>query len=147
IPTSPQAENPRPKSVVGAYIDYKEVELTFPLAMIIKRAWKRIWVTLLNTALSINLLTATVASISLLMLLQQQFENKFTKNIEGVDMVMGAKGSPLQLILSSVYQLDAPTGNINYKEAQTWMKHPFVETAIPLAFGDNYLGCKIVGTT
>lgn len=115
--------------------------------MIIKTAWKNIWFKPLNTALSIILLTASVAIISLLMLLQQQFENKFTKNIEGVDMVMGAKGSPLQLILSSVYQLDAPTGNINYKEAQTWMKHPFVETAIPLAFGDNYLGYKIVGTT
>jgi putative ABC transport system permease protein len=115
--------------------------------MIIKTAWKNIWFKPLNTALSIILLTASVAIISLLMLLQQQFENKFSKNIEGVDMVMGAKGSPLQLILSSVYQLDAPTGNINYKEAQAWMKHPFVETAIPLAFGDNYLGYKIVGTT
>src|SRR5690554_5587917 len=60
---------------------------------------------------------------------------------------MGAQGSPLQLILSAVYQLDAPTGNINYKEAEVWMNHPFVETAIPLAFGDNYLGYKIVGTT
>jgi putative ABC transport system permease protein len=60
---------------------------------------------------------------------------------------MGAQGSPLQLILSSVYHVDAPTGNIDYKEAEVWMKHPFVETAIPLAFGDNYRGFKIVGTT
>ncbi len=115
--------------------------------MITKIAWKNLWFKPLNTILSIILLTSSVAIISLLILLQQQFENKFTKNIEGVDLVMGAQGSPLQLILSSVYQIDAPPGNINYQEAQTWMKHPFVETAIPLAFGDNYMGYKIVGTT
>lgn len=115
--------------------------------MITKIAWKNIWFKPLNTTLSIILLTASVAIISLLILLQQQFENKFSKNIEGVDLVMGAQGSPLQLILSAVYQLDSPTGNINYKEAEVWMNHPFVETAIPLAFGDNYLGYKIVGTT
>jgi len=115
--------------------------------MITKIAWKNIWHKPLNTILSIILLTSSVAIISLLILLQQQFENKFSKNIEGVDLVLGAQGSPLQLILSAVYQLDSPTGNINYKQAKTWMEHPFVETAIPLAFGDNYMGYKIVGTT
>jgi len=115
--------------------------------MIIKIAWKNSWHKPLNAILSIILLTASVAIISLLILLQQQFENKFSKNIEGVDLVLGAQGSPLQLILSAVYQLDSPTGNISYKQAETWMNHPFVETAIPLAFGDNYLGYKIVGTT
>lgn len=115
--------------------------------MIAKLAWKNLWFKPLNTVLSLVLLTASVAIISLLILLQEQFEKQFSSNIDGVDLVLGAQGSPLQLILSSVYQVDAPTGNINYKEAEVWMKHPFVETAIPLAFGDNYRGFKIVGTT
>lgn len=115
--------------------------------MIAKVAWKNIWFKPLNTVLSIILLSASVAIISLLILLQEQFEKQFSSNIDGVDIVIGAKGSPLQLILSSVYQMDAPTGNIDYKEAKVWMQHPFVETAIPLAFGDNYKGFKIVGTT
>ena len=115
--------------------------------MITKIAWKNIWFKPLNTALSIILLTASVAIITLLILLQEQFEKKFNDNIDGIDMVLGAQGSPLQLILSSVYQVDAPTGNIDYTEAKKWMNHPFVETAIPLAFGDNYRGYRIVGTT
>ncbi|WP_417350570.1 ABC transporter permease [Flavobacterium alkalisoli] len=115
--------------------------------MITKIAWKNIWFKPLNTLLSIILLTASVAIITLLILLQDQFEKKFSDNIDGIDMVLGAQGSPLQLILSSVYQVDAPTGNIDYNEAKKWMKHPFVETAIPLAFGDNYRGFRIVGTT
>ena len=115
--------------------------------MITRIAWKNIWFKPLNTALSIILLTASVAIITLLILLQEQFERKFSDNIDGIDLVLGAKGSPLQLILSSVYQVDAPTGNIDYAEAKTWMKNPMVKTAIPLAFGDNYRGFRIVGTT
>lgn len=115
--------------------------------MITRIAWKNIWFKPLNTALSIILLTASVAIITLLILLQEQFEKKFSDNIEGIDLVLGAKGSPLQLILSSVYQVDAPTGNIDYTEAKTWMRNPMVKTAIPLAFGDNYRGFRIVGTT
>jgi putative ABC transport system permease protein len=115
--------------------------------MITKIAWKNIWFKPLNTLLSIILLTASVAIITLLILLQEQFEKKFNDNIEGVDLVLGAQGSPLQLILSSVYQVDAPTGNIDYAEAKTWMNNPMVKTAIPLAFGDNYKGYRIVGTT
>ncbi len=115
--------------------------------MITRIAWKNIWFKPLNTALSIILLTASVAIITLLILLQEQFEKKFSDNIEGVDLVLGAQGSPLQLILSSVYQVDAPTGNIDYTEAKTWMRNPMVKKAIPLAFGDNYRGFRIVGTT
>ncbi|WP_296150588.1 ABC transporter permease [uncultured Flavobacterium sp.] len=115
--------------------------------MITKLAWKNIWFKPLNTILSVILLTGSVAIISLLILLQEQFEKQFSSNIDGVDVVLGAQGSPLQLILSSVYQVDAPTGNISYDDAKVWMKHPFVKSAIPLAFGDNYRGFKIVGTT
>ena len=64
--------------------------------MITKIAWKNIWFKPLNTALSIILLTASVAIITLLILLQEQFERKFSDNIEGIDLVLGAKGSPLQ---------------------------------------------------
>lgn len=114
--------------------------------MITKLAWKNIWFKPLNTLLSLILLTASVAIISLLVLLQEQFEKQFSNNIDGIDMVIGAQGSPLQLILAAVYHIDAPTGNIDYNEAKTWMNHPFVEKAIPLAFGDNYRGFRIVGS-
>ncbi len=115
--------------------------------MIAKLAWKNIWFKPLNTILSVILLMSSVAIITVLILLEKQFEEKFNSNIDGVDLVMGAQGSPLQLILSSVYQVDAPTGNISYDSAKVWMNNRFVEKAIPLAFGDNYRGYKILGTT
>lgn len=115
--------------------------------MITKLAWKNTWFKPLSTILSIILLMASVAIITVLILLQKQFEEQFSSNADDIDLVLGAQGSPLQLVLSSVYQVDAPPGNIDYGEAKTWMQHPFVKSAIPMAFGDNYLGYKIVGTT
>jgi len=115
--------------------------------MIGKIAWKNLWFKPLNTFLSVVLLTASVSIISILMLLQKQFEEKFSSSMDNIDLVLGAKGSPLQLILSSVYQIDAPPGNIAYSEAEFWMNNPMVESAVPLAYGDNYLGYKIVGTS
>jgi putative ABC transport system permease protein len=60
--------------------------------------------------------------------------------------VVGAKGSPLQLVLSGLYHADIPTGNIRLSEARTWMEHPMVESAIPLSLGDSHKGFRIVGT-
>lgn len=115
--------------------------------MIAKLAWRNIWFKPLNTLLSIILLASSVAIITVLVLLEKQFEEQFSSNADNIDLVLGAQGSPLQLILSSVYQVDAPTGNISLDTAKIWMKHPFVKKVIPLSFGDNYLGFKIVGTT
>ncbi|MFC4817464.1 ABC transporter permease [Flavobacterium sp. GCM10023249] len=115
--------------------------------MIAKLAWRNIWFKPLNTLLSVVLLASSVAIITLLIVLQKQFEEQFSSNADDIDLVLGAQGSPLQLVLSSVYQVDAPTGNIDYDSASVWMRHPFVQSAIPLAYGDNYLGYKIVGTT
>jgi putative ABC transport system permease protein len=115
--------------------------------MIFKIAIKNIFNKPLNFLLGWLLLTVSVGIISLLLLVQQQIEQQFTNDIKGVDMVLGAKGSPLQMILSAVYHIDAPTGNIKYAEAEKWMKHPFVESAIPLAYGDSYKGYPVLGTT
>ncbi len=101
----------------------------------------------LSAFLSVMLLAFGVGIIIMLMGTTEQLEKQFTKNIKGIDMVVGAKGSPLQLILSSVYQIDAPTGNIPLQEFQKLSKNPLVEKAIPLAYGDNYEGYRIVGTT
>lgn len=115
--------------------------------MILKIAFKNIITKPLNTFLSVLLLSASIGLISLMIQLKDIVESHFDHSIKDVNLVMGAKGSPLQLILSAVYQMDSPTGNISYETAQQWMKHPFIKKAVPLAYGDNYKGYKIVGST
>ncbi len=100
----------------------------------------------LSSALSLLLLAIGVAMMSLLFMLNRQMDKQFKKNISGIDMVIGAKGSPLQLILSSIYQIDYPTGNIKLSEVQKWVKSPLVENSIPLSYGDSYQSYRIVGT-
>lgn len=91
-------------------------------------------------------MTLGIAMISLLMLLGKQLQDKFAKNISGIDLVVGAKGSPLQLILSSVYQIDNPTGNVYLDDVAAIAQNPLVKEMIPLSMGDNYQGFRIVGT-
>ena len=100
----------------------------------------------LSSFLSGLLMTFGITIISLLLLLNKQLDDQFRKNIKGIDMVLGAKGSPLQLILSSIYQIDAPVGNIPLDEARRLTRNPMIKTAIPLAIGDNYRSFRIVGT-
>jgi putative ABC transport system permease protein len=110
-------------------------------------AWKNCWQKAGATTLTLLLLSFGVGVISMMLLLENQLSEKFNKNIKDIDFVLGAKGSPLQLILANVYHIDAPTGNIKVSEAQKIIKNPTVKEAIPLAYGDNYEGWRIVGTT
>jgi putative ABC transport system permease protein len=100
----------------------------------------------LNAALNLLLLGLGIGTIVLLILFSAKLEQRLTRDARGIDLVVGAKGSPLQLILSSVYQADFPTGNIPLAEAERWRRHPLVQSAIPLAMGDNLAGFRIVGT-
>jgi putative ABC transport system permease protein len=99
-----------------------------------------------STLLQIITFAAGVAMIVALLLTNAQLNNEFSKNLQGIDLVVGAKGSPMQLILSSVFHLDIPNGNIPLDEAEKIAKSPLVKSSIPVALGDNYNGFRIVGT-
>ena len=115
---------------------------------ILHLSWKNILNKPLNLVLNLVLFALGVGLISLLLLVNVQLEDKFEKNFAGIDLVIGAKGSPLQLILSSLYHLDAPTGNMPVSEAKAFLnpKHPIFKSAIPLSLGDSHKGYRIVGT-
>ncbi len=101
----------------------------------------------LNSVLSVFLTAFGVMLAVLIIQFGHHVQSRLSTDGQGVDIVIGAKGSPLQLVMSSVYHIDIPTGNIAYEDAQKWMRHPHVKTAIPLALGDNWRGYRIVGTT
>ncbi|SHJ64169.1 putative ABC transport system permease protein [Aquimarina spongiae] len=78
--------------------------------------------------------------------IKNQLNQHLEINIKPFDMVIGAKGSPLQLVLSSVLHIDNPTGNILLKDALKISKNPMVKEVIPVSYGDNYKGYRILGT-
>ena len=99
----------------------------------------------LQTLLSVGLLELGVGMIIAALLASWQLEERMGRDARGIDLVVGAKGSPMQLILSGIYQLDAPTGNVPFSSIQDLSRNRFVKRVIPLALGDSWKGYRIVG--
>ena len=116
---------------------------------LLQLSWKNLINKPLSMLLSLVLFALGVGLISLLLILNKQMQEQFDKNLAGIDLVVGAKGSPLQLILAGMYHIDAPTGNVPIQSAKAFMnpKHPLIKRGIPLSMGDSHQGYRIVGTT
>ena len=114
---------------------------------IIAISWHYLWSRPLAAALNLLLLSLGLASITFLLLIGHQLSTAFERDLAGIDVVVGAKGSPMQLILSGVFQLDVPTGNIPLAAVQDLQAHPQVARLIPISMGDSFRGFRIIGTT
>ncbi len=110
-------------------------------------SWRYLWSRPLGAALNVLLLSLGLASITFLLLVSFQLDKAFEKDLAGIDVVVGAKGSPMQLILCGVFHLDVPPGNIPLKALKALEKSPLVASVIPLSLGDNLRGFRIVGSS
>ena len=110
-------------------------------------SFQYLWSRPLAAALNLLLLSLGLASITLVLLTSTQIERAFERDLAGIDVVVGAKGSPMQLILAGVFHIDVPPGNIPLAEVQTLQKDPRVAKLIPLSLGDSFRGFRIVGTS
>jgi putative ABC transport system permease protein len=109
-----------------------------------------VWRSLRQHALSTGVAAVSIALAGgLLMAIwvtRHQTQRAFAETT-GFDGVLGARGSKLQLVLNSVFHLEASPGNLTWEDYQEIRNHPAVELAVPLAVGDNYRGYRLVGTT
>ena len=108
-------------------------------------AWRYLWSRPLGAALNL-LLSLGLASVTFLLLVSHQLNTAFERDLAGIDVVVGAKGSPMQLILSGVLHIDVPPGNVPLQAVQALAQHPLVAEVIPLSLGDSFRGFRIVGT-
>lgn len=100
----------------------------------------------LATILNVLLMAIGVAMMTFVLSASTQLADNALRDAEGIDLVVGAKGSPLQLILSSIYHVDTPTGNIPLSAEELLKQNRMVKAVMPLALGDSYHGFRIVGT-
>jgi putative ABC transport system permease protein len=110
-------------------------------------AWSYLWSRPLGAALNLLLLSLGLASITFLLLVSNQLTKAFERDLQGIDVVVGAKGSPMQLILSGVFHIDVPPGNVPLKAVQALQQHPMVAAVIPISLGDSLHSFRIVGTS
>src|SRR6266436_6328712 len=114
---------------------------------VVQLAWSYLRARPLGTLLNVLLLGLGVGTIGFVVIVNDQIGESLNRDAGGIDLVVGAKGSPMQLILAGIFQLDAPTGNIPMTEAQALAKDPLIRRVIPLSLGDSFRGFRIVGTT
>ena len=110
-------------------------------------SWCYLWSRPLAASLNLLMLTLGLASITFLLLVSQQISRAFERDLAGIDAVVGAKGSPMQLILSGVFHLDVPTGNVPLAAVKALEANPLVAKVIPISLGDSFRGFRIVGTS
>jgi len=97
-------------------------------------------------------LTVTSIALSVVLLLgveriRREAQTSFTNTISGTDLIVGARTSPVQLLLASVFRLSDATNNIQWDSYQAISAHPAVAWSIPISLGDSHRGYRVVGTT
>ncbi|HMM21771.1 MAG TPA: ABC transporter permease [Selenomonadales bacterium] len=109
-------------------------------------AWRNLWAKPLQNLLTVAVVATALAMTVLVMLVAASVHYGLVRATEPFDLLVGAKGSPNQLVLNTVFLQDAPIGNIDYAIAAELAASPLVDTAIAMGFGDNYRGYRLVGT-
>lgn len=108
-------------------------------------AWRNLLAKPVQSSLTILVVSAAIGMMLMITLLFNGIHNGLVKATEPFDLIAGAKGSPNQLVLNTVFLQDAPIGNVSHELYEKIASSPLVAAAIPLAFGDNYKGYAIIG--
>jgi len=96
--------------------------------------------TVLAIALSVALLLAVER-------VREQSRETFASSVSGTDLIVGARTSPVNLLLSSVFRIGNNTSNVSWQSYQTIAALPEVAWTIPLSLGDSHRGYSVLGTT
>lgn len=96
----------------------------------------------------------TVASIALSVTLLVGIEHvrsgvreSFAGTIRGTDLIVGARGGSLQVLLSTIFGIGSPAGAVQLSTFERWRAHPAVRWAVPISLGDSHRGFRVVGTS
>jgi putative ABC transport system permease protein len=114
---------------------------------LLRLAWQLLWARRVSTLLSVLLLALGWAAVGFVVLVGEQVEGRVKRDLAGIDLVVGAKGSPMQIMLSGVFHIDVPTGNIPLAAVEQLRAQPLVAEVWPLSLGDSVKGWRIVGST
>ncbi|MCV2358727.1 ABC transporter permease [Paucibacter sp. TC2R-5] len=114
---------------------------------LLRLAWRYLWAQPLTAGLNLLLLSLGLGAICFVLLVSEQIEQGVQRDLAGIDLIVGAKGSPMQIMLAGAFHLDVPTGNIPLATLETLRAQPLVAQALPMSLGDSLQGFRIVGST
>ena len=108
-----------------------------------RSAWNRRG-TLALVVLSIALATALLLSLERL---RSDIRSSFTLAVSGTDLIVGARTSPVQLMLFAVFRVGGASRNIRMDSVRAVAAHRAVAWVVPLSLGDSHRGYPVLGTT
>ena len=110
-------------------------------------AWRNLGYRRLTTWLTVVAIAAGVALLFSMERVRSSARDSFAATVAGIDLIVGARGSPINLLLYSVFNLGDAVNNVSARTWQELAQHPEVNVAIPLATGDSWRGHRVIGTT
>ena len=114
--------------------------------MITYLTWKSVQNRKLTSLLCVASITLSVALLLGVERIKNGARDGFTNTISQTDLIVGAKGGPLQLVLYTVFRIGSPTNNIRFSSYTKIKSLPEVDWTIPISLGDAYRGYRVVGT-
>jgi len=102
---------------------------------------------LLTTALTLASIALSVTLLVGIESVRAGVRDSFAGTIRGVDLIVGARGGTLQILLSTVFGIGSPAGSVSMRTVSRWQAHPAVKWVVPYSLGDSHRGYRVVGTT
>jgi putative ABC transport system permease protein len=109
-------------------------------------AWKSLWNRRATALLTISAIAISVALLLGVQKLRTAARESFANTVSGVDLIVGARSGPLNLLLYSVFRIGDATANVSWKTYQKIATHPDVAWTIPISLGDSHRGFRVMGT-
>lgn len=113
---------------------------------LLKILWKSLWNRKVTSFLTIVSIALSVMLLLGIERIRLGARDSFSSTISQTDLIVGAKGGTLQLLLYTVFRLGSATNNISYETYEKFSKHPAVQWVIPYSLGDSHRGFRVVGT-
>jgi putative ABC transport system permease protein len=95
-------------------------------------------------------LTAIALSVALLLgvdRVRRDARESFSQSVSGTDLIVGARTSPVQLMLYAVFRMGEAASSMEWQSFEHVAAHPLVAWAVPLSLGDSHRGFSVVGTS
>ncbi|MEE4382106.1 MAG: ABC transporter permease [Pseudomonadales bacterium] len=110
-------------------------------------ALRSLWNRRFTASLTLASITISVVLLVGVEKIRTEAREGFASTISGTDLVVGARTSPVQLLLASIFRIGDATANVRWESYERIARHPLVAWSVPLALGDSHRGFRVVGTT
>jgi putative ABC transport system permease protein len=119
---------------------------TISMPTTVRLATRSLWNRRGTASLTVAAIAISVTLLLGVQMLRTAARSSFANTVSGVDLIVGARSGPLNLLLYSIFRVGDATANVGWASYQKIAHHPDVEWTIPISLGDSHRGFRVMGT-